>query len=78
MIVDIFWTSIDILQYMDMAILSIYENCFFLIRNMGIYLIFVFADFFPIRFKLFALLPRLFIADYEFGKYDIYKVSSVS
>ena len=77
-----FWTSIDIMQCLDMAKLNINEKCvfifyfllyfYFLIQYMCISLFIVFTDFFPIQLKLFALLPRRFIADSESGNIDNY------
>ena len=56
--IDIIWTSIDILQYMEMATLNINEKCFFLNSKYVYILFFVFAKFFsdPFQNLLFFLI----------------------
>ena len=64
-----FWASIDFVHCMDMALLNVNEMFF---PSKCIYLyIFLLDEFFPIRFKLFALLPHQVFADFESGDFDI-------
>ena len=63
-----------------MAIFNIYEKHIFNLKKSNIQIFCIcrfFLDSFPIRFKLFALLPCRFIADSESGKYAKYSGSSV-
>jgi len=68
------YTSIDIIDCLDMALLNINAKCF-LIQYMCIFLFIEFIDFFPffpnslpIRLKLLALLPHRFIVYSDSGK----------
>ena len=62
-ILDIYWYY----ELFGHGFIEYQWKIFVLIQYMCISLFIEFADFFPIRFKLFALLPRQFIADSESG-----------
>ena len=68
--IDIIWTSIDILKYMEMATLNINEKCFFKFKICVYFIFCICQKEILIHFKTYSFSP-LIIADFDFGNIDI-------